>query len=118
MGSALEKTSESVGFEAGANAMNQTLLIVLPICVSAVPMVVRQELPPALVSQLEDRVSGEGKLSLIGVSAAPGKSVDESTFRSTVIDGQEFRAFVYGRRADQATGLDYTKWTVTDGACE
>jgi len=70
---------------------------------AAIPMTVRQQLPAAVVSLLEKRVSGLSDLSLLGVTAAPGRQVAEPTFRSTLIDGEEYRAYVYGRRADQAT---------------
>jgi uncharacterized delta-60 repeat protein len=69
----------------------------------AVPMIVRQQLPAAIGAELETRVSGLTQLSLNGITAAPGGSVAESTFRSALVDGEEYRAYVYGRRADQAT---------------
>jgi len=64
----------------------------------AVPMVVRQQLPAALVAELEERVSGEGELALLAVTPAPGQRVEEPLFRSARVDGREYRAHVYGRR--------------------
>ena len=70
---------------------------------SAVPMVVRQQLPAAVVDLLERRVSALGDLSLNAVTPLPGQTVADPTYRSFLLDGTEYRAFVYGRRADQAT---------------
>ncbi len=73
---------------------------------STVPMTVRAQLPADIEAQLEQRVAGAGKLSLLGVMASPGGTVPEPTFRSAFVDGQEYRAYVYGRRTDQATKVD------------
>lgn len=71
---------------------------------AAVPMVVRQQLPAEIVDLLEARVSGVGDLALNAITPAPGeKKVAEPLFRATVLQGREYRAFVYGRRAEQAT---------------
>ena len=70
---------------------------------AAVPMTVRQQLPAEIVALLEDRVSGRGELSLIGVTPMPGQQVAEPVFRSALIGRKEYRAYVYGRRESQAT---------------
>lgn len=69
----------------------------------AVPMVVRQQLPAAVVADLEERVSGEGELALLAVTPAPGQRVEEPLFRSAIVDGREYRAYVYGRRERMET---------------
>ncbi|MBC8009635.1 MAG: hypothetical protein H7067_06025, partial [Burkholderiales bacterium] len=74
---------------------------------SAVPLAVRAGLPAEVVSRLETRVSGRGELSLNAVTPAPGgPRPSEPVFRSALIDGVEYRAHVYGRRADQLTVPD------------
>lgn len=70
---------------------------------AAVPMVVRQQLPAEIADLLEERVSGVGELALNAVTPIPGEKVREPLFRATVLQGREYRAFVYGRRAAQAT---------------
>lgn len=72
---------------------------------AAVPMVVRQQLPEAVTALLEKRVSGTGELALNAVTPAPGEAaaVAEPVFRSALIAGEEFRAYVYGRREKVAT---------------
>ncbi len=70
---------------------------------AAVPMVVRQQLPAEIVDLLEERVSGVGELALNAVTPIPGEKVREPLFRATVLQGREYRAFVYGRRSAQAT---------------
>ena len=63
----------------------------------AVPMLVRQQLPDAVVALLERRVSGEGPLEVQAVS--PDSDPEEPTARWIAqIEGVEYRAFVYGRR--------------------
>jgi uncharacterized delta-60 repeat protein/M6 family metalloprotease-like protein len=70
---------------------------------AAVPMVVRQQLPAEVTALLEERITGRGELSLLAVTPAPGQTVTEPIFRSALIDRQEYRAYVYGRREAQAT---------------
>lgn len=69
----------------------------------AVPMVVRQKLPAEIVELLEARVSGRGELALQAVTPEPGRQVAEPMFRATIIAGQEYRAYVYGRREAYGT---------------
>jgi uncharacterized delta-60 repeat protein len=65
---------------------------------AAVPMVVRQQLPAEILGLLEDRVAGRGDLALLGTTPAPGQPVQEATFRVAAINGNEYRAHVFGRR--------------------
>lgn len=70
----------------------------------AVPMTVRQGLPAEVVEWLEERVSARSELALNAVTPErPGDPVAEPVFRSALVDGREYRAYVYGRRALQAT---------------
>ena len=69
---------------------------------SAVPMVVRRQLPAEVVSLLEERVSGKGFFGVLGVS---GAAAEEAPVRREVrLDaGQKYHAFVFGRRERQKT---------------
>jgi len=69
----------------------------------AVPMVVRQDLPAPVLALLEERVADSANLSMLGVTPAPGQIVAEPVFRSASINGQNYRAFTYGRRGALAT---------------
>ncbi|MDB6165819.1 MAG: hypothetical protein JWQ83_959 [Lacunisphaera sp.] len=70
----------------------------------AVPMVARQHLPAEIVAQLEERVSGRGELAFNAVTPLPNQPAPaEPTFRTALIDGQEYRAHVFGRRDVPAT---------------
>lgn len=73
---------------------------------STVPMAVRTQLPPEIAGLLEQRVAGVGQVNLLGVNAAPGGTVPQSLFRSTMVNGQEFETYVYGRREAQTTKTD------------
>lgn len=67
---------------------------------SAVPMVVRQNLPAAVVDLLEERLSGIGGLEVLAVS--PDSDPSEPIIRHVATLGErEWRAFVYGRRAEE-----------------
>jgi hypothetical protein len=68
----------------------------------AVPMVVRQKLPPSIVARLERRISAVGRLDVLAVSpdSAPTEPVVR---RFATVDGEELRAHVYGRRAKEMT---------------
>lgn len=70
---------------------------------AAVPVTVRQELPAEIVDLLEERVNGRGELALNAVTPLAGKSAAEPVFRSALVNGREYRAYVYGRRASQTT---------------
>lgn len=66
---------------------------------AAVPMVTRAKLPAELQPVLEERVSGRGNITLVGVAPRPGHKPAEPQFRIAEIDGREFHAYTYGRRA-------------------
>ena len=74
---------------------------------SAVPMVVRQDLPPAVVALLERRVSMKAALEVYGNVPAPGDQMTEEfqpySRSVTSDDGTSWNAFVYGARASQRT---------------
>jgi len=73
---------------------------------STVPMPIRSQLPDAIASQLEERISGEGKLALLGVLGGPGQPAAEPVYRTATIGDKSYRAYVYGRRLEQATRPD------------
>lgn len=73
---------------------------------SAVPRLVRGQLPEQIKAQLEHYVSGQGELGLIGVTPGPGQKNIQPYFRAAVVNGQHYRAFVYGRRNTQSTKVD------------
>lgn len=66
----------------------------------AIPMVVRQQLPPEVVTQLEERVSTR---AFYGVLAVPQGSGVPPIRREVRTDDRKFDAFVFGRRMGQAT---------------
>lgn len=80
---------------------------------NAVPMVVRQDLPPQIVAKLEQRLNKRGELALLGaVPAATGVQLSSPPiFRMFMpekpIENQAapeiYRAFVYGDRARMRT---------------
>lgn len=66
---------------------------------SAVPMVVRQQLPPEVVAQLEDRVQATADVEVLAVS--PDSDPSEPIVRRfTRVGDEELRTFVYGRRTE------------------
>ena len=65
----------------------------------ALPVLARRSLPPEMLRLVEERVSGIGDISLLGVTPAPGRPVAEPVYHSATVDGREFRAYLYGRRA-------------------
>jgi hypothetical protein len=73
----------------------------------AVPMVIRQDLPPAIVALLENRVNLKAALEVYGNVPLPGaeNSPDFEPYTRSVItdDGGYWNAFVYGGRASQRT---------------
>ena len=66
----------------------------------AVPHVVRRQLPPEIVEQLEEPVTGRGDLWVIAAVPAPGKELGVRPVERTVKmkDGREFAAFTFGQR--------------------
>jgi hypothetical protein len=78
---------------------------------AAVPMAVRQKLPQAIVDELEERVSGRGFYGvLIATDFENGTS---EIRREVVLNGQTYRAFVYGRRLAQVTQDKVPMWGVS-----
>ena len=72
---------------------------------SAVPLMVRRDLPTEILGELEQYVSGEGRLALVGGAPVSG-SESVPYFHTARVNGQSYKAFVYGRRERQATKLD------------
>ncbi len=74
---------------------------------NAVPMVVRQDLPPSIVRLLENRVRMKAALNVYGNVPLPGTEASpdfEPYTRSvTTGDGGYWNAYVYGKRAAQRT---------------
>jgi len=70
----------------------------------AVPIGVRKALPDPVSDQLEERISGRGRLSVLGALAEPGKEDQVvPTFRTARLDWRNLKAFVYGRRLGEPT---------------
>ncbi|RYD22605.1 MAG: hypothetical protein EOP88_07440 [Verrucomicrobiaceae bacterium] len=66
---------------------------------SAVPVMVRRDLPAEVVSLLEERVSGRGSIEMLsGTPPVGSKTVVPST-RLALIGRTQYEAFSYGRRA-------------------
>ena len=70
---------------------------------SAVPAGVRKHLPAEVAAHLETHVSGVGDLSVRGGMRAPGGPPVEAVQRFVTLNGQTYRAYVYGRRGWQTT---------------
>jgi M6 family metalloprotease-like protein/uncharacterized delta-60 repeat protein len=70
---------------------------------AAVPIMTRKNLPPEIVAQLEERVSGQGDLALICVTPAPGSQEPGTTIRSAYVNEKEYRVHTYGKRARVAS---------------
>ncbi len=74
---------------------------------NAVPMVIRQDLPPAIVARLEERVSMKAALEVYGnvplPDAKPSPAFQPYTRTVAKEDGTQWNAFVYGARAGQRT---------------
>ena len=70
---------------------------------SALPVSVRRQLPPEMAAELETRVSGIGELSVLGVLPAENGPAVRPIERFVRLDGRTYRAYVYGRRANQTS---------------
>lgn len=69
-----------------------------------VPAVVRQELPAAVLAQLETRHSGRGDYAMMAAAPEPGVPMDTPAQQRIVyLDGETFTARPYGRREQQLT---------------
>ncbi len=70
----------------------------------AVPMVVRQKLPPEIVSRLEKRINDIGALRVFqGVPLNPDDPPVPTTREVELKSGGTYRAYVYGERANKLT---------------
>jgi M6 family metalloprotease-like protein len=69
----------------------------------AVPASIRSRLPREISAGLESRVSGIGDLSVLGVLAATNGPAVEPIQRFVHLNGQTYRASVYGRRRGETT---------------
>jgi regulation of enolase protein 1 (concanavalin A-like superfamily) len=70
---------------------------------TAVPMVVRQKLPPEIVGLLEERVSDRGTVRVYQ-GVGPGNSGPMETVRMVELaSGKNYQTYVYGRRAEVVT---------------
>jgi hypothetical protein len=67
---------------------------------SAVPMVVRQELPAEVTVELESRVGGRGALRVYQGVGADNRSPVSTVRVAEFADGKTYDAHVYGRRAE------------------
>jgi hypothetical protein len=69
----------------------------------AVPMVVRQKLPPEIVGLLEERPRLRGDYEVYGNVPLPGQEGSTEPYTRTVIssDGKRWNAYVYGKRQMQ-----------------
>ncbi|MEK0449172.1 MAG: hypothetical protein RL088_1440 [Verrucomicrobiota bacterium] len=71
---------------------------------AAVPPVVRQQLPRAIVERLEERVNEEAFFGVLGALPGAGSDVGPPIRRHVrTDDGASYRAFVFGARAQQPT---------------
>lgn len=69
----------------------------------AVPASLRSQLPVGIFAELESRVSGIGDFSVLGaLSATKGPAV-EPIQRFVHLNGQTYRASIYGRRSGETT---------------
>lgn len=71
----------------------------------AVPMVIRQKLPPEIVGLLEERPNLRGDYEVYGNVPAPGAENSPEPYTRTIRDknGRQWNAHVYGRRLGQRT---------------
>jgi uncharacterized repeat protein (TIGR01451 family) len=69
----------------------------------AVPASVREQLPSEVSSQLETRVSGIGDFSVVAALQAIGGPPVEPLHWFVQVNGQTYRAYVYGRRSSEVS---------------
>ena len=73
----------------------------------AAPAKIRMDLPESIAGLLEERISGEGNLNVLGVLPAPGKENEVApVIRTAELNGVSYHAFVYGRRVDEPTRVN------------
>lgn len=69
----------------------------------AVPASIRDQLPTEILAGLESRVSGIGDFSVLGVLPATNGPAVEPIQRFVQLNGQTYRASIYGRRLGETT---------------
>jgi len=68
----------------------------------AITFAQRQQLPESITKHLEQTVSGRGDLAVLGVLPEPdAEGQIAGIIRTARLNGQDYRAFVYGRRLSQ-----------------
>jgi hypothetical protein len=66
----------------------------------AVPMVARQQLPPGILNELEERVNARGFFGVLGTLDGGTAPIHRTALLE---DGRRYEAFVFGRRSRQST---------------
>ena len=70
----------------------------------SMPLSVREELPGSINALLEERVSGRGDYSVLGVYPLPGQEKEVKPIQRLVaLDERQYRAYVYGERLEHPT---------------
>ncbi|MEY2409805.1 MAG: hypothetical protein QOF48_2475 [Verrucomicrobiota bacterium] len=72
---------------------------------SALPMVARQELPPAVLEHLEDRVNGRAALRIYQGVGADNRSPVNTVRMAEFANGRTYQAYTYGRRDESVRWL-------------
>ncbi len=80
----------------------------------AVPDNVRRQLPPAIQSLLEERVSGRGFFGTL-IADSPEQNRREIK-HEVVLNGRRFNAYVYGQRFSQTTHEKDNLWGIAIGS--
>lgn len=70
---------------------------------TSVPDSIRQQLPAEIANELEVRVSGIGDFSVLCALPVKGATAVEPIQKFVRLNGRTYRAYVYGRRAFEAT---------------
>ncbi|MEK0447538.1 MAG: hypothetical protein RLZZ399_2859, partial [Verrucomicrobiota bacterium] len=72
---------------------------------NAVPMVVRQQMPAEVLSELEERISARGFYGVLAVAPEPGREPDPRPIRrQAVLDGGiRYEVYTFGQRLTQVT---------------
>lgn len=82
----------------------------------ALPYAVRRELPAAFDSLVEKVVSGQGDLNVLGSTGRPSEAQPTSPIQRWVsLNGEKYRAFVYGSRLQGVTQKGTPLWGVALG---
>ena len=71
----------------------------------AVPVVVRQALPPSVLARIEERVNGRGTLRVYQGVGADNQSAARAIRVAEMVSRKTYEARVYGRRADDVLSL-------------